>query len=198
LEALGLSITVLIVALVLGYYANCLNFWASNQIRLSNIKKEVNSLYIDQAIKFEPKFLNELAASINSNSIKYKIPRHMIEAIIFCESDYNQNSTSYYYIKRIVIVKHKKNIIYDKIPLAKGLMQVNFAQWKNVFPDESKYYDIVYNINAGTYIFNYLLKKDKGDIIKAICDYNGSSKFNCYANKVMKTYYYLNNLEENE
>ena len=59
---------------------------------------------------------------------------------------------------------------------AQGLLQVIFRIWSKIYniEDTVLLYDIAYNIDIGTSILKHYINKNKGDITKALQNYNGS------------------------
>ncbi len=160
---------------------------------IKKIKKKIDFLYSENGVKLDENLCSDIAKSIMKSSVKYHIEENLIASIIKCESDFNPKATSY-----TVDLKHSRT---NLIPLAMGLMQVNFSKdaWGNVFTNTNQYYDVYYNIGCGSSIFTYLLKAEGGDLIKVLVKYNGGYEINtssnksvfnpysyCYAKKVLK------------
>ena len=65
-----------------------------------------------------------------------------------------------------------------KSSVADGLMQINLDAWKDYFNiDESKIYDIDYNIAIGCKILRHYLDESKGDLSRALYLYNNGYGF---------------------
>ena len=62
--------------------------------------------------------------------------------------------------------------------IADGLMQINLKAWKEYFNiDETKIYDIDYNIRLGCKILRHYLDESKGDLARALYLYNNGYGF---------------------
>jgi soluble lytic murein transglycosylase-like protein len=115
----------------------------------------------------------KITNSVFNQSRKYGFNPYLIMAIIFVESNFNRHAVS-------------KAGAY-------GLMQINYAVWK----DELKinFYKITqvdYNIELGLVILKNYLRETSGDILQALILYNNGYKQNTsnYYKKVIATNFY--------
>jgi soluble lytic murein transglycosylase-like protein len=119
-----------------------------------------------------PEFANITAAVFNL-SLKHGFSPYLTMAIIYVESRFNRRAVS------------KVGAI--------GLMQVNYAVWKNELNiDRRRLSQVDYNIELGLTILKGYLRETKGDIIKALLLYNNGYKYanSNYYEKVIATNFY--------
>ncbi len=169
--------------------------------KIKKTKEKIDFLYSENRIRLNENLCSDIAKSIIESSVKYHIEENLITSIIKCESDFNPKATSYTVNLKQIINSDSDKVRTNIIPLAMGLMQVNFSKnaWGDVFTNTNKYYDVCYNISCGSYIFSYLLKMEGNDVVKVLVKYNGGYEihtgnnktiFNsysyCYAKNVLK------------
>lgn len=180
-----------ISGMLFGYYRADIKGYG----KVKKIKSKIDFLYAENGVKLKDNLASEIAKSIIESSAEYHIQENMILAIIKCESDFNPYETSYTTdIKRI-----KETVRTNFIPLAMGLMQVNFTTnaWGNIFTNRNKYYDIHYNVNCGSFIFSYLSKIKENDAFKALVKYNGGYEIHIGNNRTVYnsiSYFYAKNV----
>jgi len=89
----------------------------------------------------------------------------------------NKNKISPYTVLSVIQVESN----FDptaKSSVADGLMQINLSAWKEYFNiDESKIYDIDYNIAIGCKILRHYLDETGGDLPRALYLYNNGYGF---------------------
>jgi|GEM_PF-5984974 soluble lytic murein transglycosylase-like protein len=172
-----------ISGMLFGYYKADITGYG----KVNKIKSKIEFLYCENGVKLKDYLASEIAKSIIESSAAYHIQENMILAIIKCESDFNPYETSYTTDIKRIVDSHKETIRTNFIPLAMGLMQVNFTAgaWGNIFTNRNKYYDIYYNINCGSFIFSYLSKMEENDTFKALVKYNGGYEIHTGNNKTV-------------
>ncbi|MEI6614497.1 MAG: lytic transglycosylase domain-containing protein, partial [Chrysiogenales bacterium] len=115
----------------------------------------------------------KVALAARAQGEKYKIDPFLILSVIQRESYFNPRATSY---------KFKRNydgtIAYDekaqhiKLPLAMGLMQVNYGAWKDELQiDLKRIYEVNYNLELGCRILDHYIQRNPGDLSRALYEY---------------------------
>jgi len=103
---------------------------------------------------------NDLTQAIYNASAKYNVNYNLIIAIIRYESQFFKYAKSYVG--------------------ALGYMQIYLKYWSHLFDKTGKFNDVFFdeynNIDAGTYVLNFYLTKNKGDIMAALLEYNGGKE----------------------
>jgi len=115
----------------------------------------------------------KITGSVFRQSRKYGFNPYLVMAVIFVESNFKRHAVS-------------KAGAY-------GLMQVNYAVWKDALKiDFSKLSQIDYNIELGLIILKNYLHETSGDMLQALIFYNNGYKLagNNYSEKVIATNFY--------
>jgi soluble lytic murein transglycosylase-like protein len=117
--------------------------------------------------------LSQITNSVFSQSRKHGFDPYLVMALIFVESRFNRRAVS-------------KAGAY-------GLMQVNYAVWKDELNiDSHRLTQVDYNIELGLAILKGYLQETGGDIIKALILYNNGYKYTNtgYSEKVLASNFY--------
>ena len=102
---------------------------------------------------------SQVARIVFEKSKEYGFNPYLIMAVIQVESDFQQFAVS----------SHG----------AYGLMQVNYAVWKDVFDiDFNRIFEKRYNIDLGLKILKHYFEKASGNIFRALFHYNNGYKYN--------------------
>jgi soluble lytic murein transglycosylase-like protein len=112
---------------------------------------------------------SEILDSVYKKSIEYGYDTDLILSIIQVESNFKPTAVS-----------HRG---------AYGLMQVNLSVWRNELAiDESKIFDVDYNIGLGVEIFDRYYKESRGNLNRALHLYNNGYLYNnrSYVDKVTR------------
>jgi soluble lytic murein transglycosylase-like protein len=115
----------------------------------------------------------KITDSVFTQSQKFGFNPYLVMAIIFVESNFNRHAVS-------------KAGAY-------GLMQINYAIWKDELKiDLKKITQVDYNIELGLNILKNYLRETSGDILQALILYNNGYKQNnsSYNEKVIATNFY--------
>jgi len=145
---------------------------AVNYERVTKLKKK------DEFIKKHFSKLNpvysEIVNKVWDHSLAQNIDPDLVMAVIEIESSYN-----------IMAVSNKD---------CKGLMQINVKVWKKELKiEESKIFDIDYNIMLGIEILKIYIKKADNNIPLALSFYNGYDP----RNRTIESYYFNKVLSAN-
>jgi soluble lytic murein transglycosylase-like protein len=119
-----------------------------------------------------PEF-SKITDSVFNQSKKYGFNPYLIMAIIYVESNFKRHAVS-------------KAGAY-------GLMQVNYAVWKDELKiNFKKITQVDYNIELGLTILKSYLRETSGDILRALILYNNGYKYtnSTYHEKVIATNFY--------
>jgi len=122
--------------------------------------------------KREPEFSNIVEVVFNK-SRQYGVDPDLVISMIQVESDFRPDAVSN--------------------AGAYGLMQINYAVWKDELAINSKrLFDITYNIDLGVRILKHYLQVARGDVMRALHLYNNGYLFNneSYKHKVTRSIYY--------
>lgn len=154
------------------------------QSRVEKAEKEVATLrtavaetglirYRDSVFrKREPKFSN-IVEVVYHKSRQYGVDPDLVISMIQVESDFRADAVS--------------------TAGAYGLMQINYAVWKDELSINSeRLFDITYNIDLGVRILKHYLQVCRGDVMRALHLYNNGYLFNnqAYKHKVTRSIYY--------
>jgi len=138
--------------------------WEIKRARI--IKKEADIIFQKlEATKIQFPTWAAIAEAVWGYAPEFKLDPMKVMAIIERESYFDPQATSY-----------RDGIDADgnpvKIPLARGLMQINFSVWKkNLKLDESRIHEIRYNIRHGMGILRHYIDYCGGDESKALLMY---------------------------
>jgi soluble lytic murein transglycosylase-like protein len=117
----------------------------------------------------------KITNSVFTLSQKHGFNPYLVTAIIFVESRFNHHAVS------------RKG--------AYGLMQINYAVWKDKLKiNLKKITEVDYNIELGLTILKSYLRETSGDILRALLLYNNGYKYtnSTYNEKVIATNFYKN------
>jgi soluble lytic murein transglycosylase-like protein len=115
----------------------------------------------------------KITAAVFNQSRKHGFNPYLVMAVIFVESRFNRHAVS-------------KAGAY-------GLMQINYAVWKDELQvDFKRITQVDYNIELGLTILKGYLRETRGDIIKALILYNNGYKYanTNYSEKVIASNFY--------
>jgi soluble lytic murein transglycosylase-like protein len=115
----------------------------------------------------------KITNSVFTLSQKHGFNPYLVTAIIFVESRFNHHAVS------------RKG--------AYGLMQINYAVWKDKLKiNLKKITEVDYNIELGLTILKSYLRETSGDILRALLLYNNGYKYtnSTYNEKVIATNFY--------
>jgi hypothetical protein len=141
-------------------------------------------------------FVYQVALAAHEKGEKYKIDPFLILSVIQRESYFNPRATSYK-IKRNFdgTIAFDENAQPIKMPLAMGLMQVNYGVWKDELQiDPERIYEVDYNLDIGCRILLHYLNRNPGDLSKALYEYCSGFMADgnfAYPARVMSSNYFL-------
>ncbi len=140
--------------------------YKAKSITLAKLEKKERlkvQVYIKKSFRTIPKSTAKLIAeSTTMLARKYDIPSSVIVGMMKVESNFNPSAVS---------SKH-----------ARGLMQVRWSIWKKVLgerldmQEEFDLHNIKEGMEAGVIILKHYLKKNKGDVSRALYDYVGKNR----------------------
>ncbi|HDP95719.1 MAG TPA: lytic transglycosylase domain-containing protein [Candidatus Aminicenantes bacterium] len=183
---MAMAMAVLFSALVDVAHANESNHLKAQALsaRMQKAEKELTALrstvaqtglirYRDGVFrKREPEFAN-IVEVVYHKCRQYGVDPDLVISMIQVESDFRPNAVSN--------------------AGAYGLMQINYAVWKNELAINSKrLFEITYNIDLGVRILKHYLQVARGDVMRALHLYNNGYLFNneAYKHKVTRSLYY--------
>jgi soluble lytic murein transglycosylase-like protein len=110
--------------------------------------------------------VEKIALNANELSKKHNVDFSLVVAVIETESSFNPKA------------KYKGNV---------GLMQISYSTWKKHFGIEriDTLYKVEYNIDLGIRILKRYIKKNNGDVKRALRMYNGNAN-KSYVQKVFR------------
>lgn len=117
---------------------------------------------------------NEMLRLVHRESKRNKLDPELVLSVIHVESLFNPYAVSYVG--------------------AQGLMQIMPFWREEIGHADDSYFHMETNIRYGTFILAWYLKKEKGNVTRALARYNGSLGSNRYPNKVYRALdkYYTN------
>ncbi len=124
------------------------------------VKKKVEFYqFAENVYKLKYPNFSQVAGIVFEKSKEYGFNPYLVMAVIQVESDFQQFAVS--------------------SRGAYGLMQVNYAVWKDVFDiDFNRIFEKRYNIDLGLKILKYYFEKASGNIFRALFHYNNGYKYN--------------------
>jgi hypothetical protein len=135
---------------------------------IANDQARVN--YLIDIFQMTAPTVYESAIECWKSGARYSINPYLGMAVIHRESFFNPNAMSY---RPKVNQDDEKE---ERIPIAYGLMQINYRVWKNELGiDIEKIFNTPYNIDLGFRILKTYIKKHEGNISAALYDYYGGS-----------------------
>jgi soluble lytic murein transglycosylase-like protein len=130
-------------------------------------------LFQENVYRLQTPEFAKITNSVFSMSQKHGFDPYLVMAIIYVESNFKRHAVS-------------KAGAY-------GLMQVNYAVWKDELKiNFKKLTQVDYNIELGLIILKSYLRETSGDILQALILYNNGYKFasSNYSEKVIATNFY--------
>ncbi len=138
------------------------------------LEKTEELYFKDNAFRISYPVVSKIFSSVFQKSKKYNIDPFIVLALIQVESSFKPNAVS--------------------SAGAYGLMQVNYAVWKDELKiNFNKIFDIDYNIELGIKIFKHYLKVNNNNLLKAFFMYNNGYKYDNkeYPFKVLASNFFL-------
>jgi soluble lytic murein transglycosylase-like protein len=147
----------------------------NNRVSLlqSEVRKSDFYSYMENMFRLEYPAYSKVVDIVYKKSKAYNFNPYLVMAIIQVESEFNPFAVSH--------------------AGAYGLMQINYAVWKNKLNiDFQKIFDIEYNIDLGLRILKQYYEEAGKDILLALHLYNNGYKYNNteYSGKVVSTIFY--------
>lgn len=175
-----------ILALVMSQLMN--GFVYANEIS-ADTKTELRSLLLN-AIKesdsFEDRFSAEVWLVDMSNRLKKKVPAADKRLKLLRQIHFEATRAELYPELVLAVIDVESN--FNRFAISKagaqGLMQVMPFWLKEIGKPNDNLFDVRTNLRMGCTILKYYLKKEKGDLTRALARYNGSLGRYRYTNKV--------------
>ena len=183
------SLLVLTASLLLGMSASFANETALTNKSSSN---EELRLLLQQAIKdsesFNDRFDAEVWLTDMSNRLKKKIKQPEKRLTLLRQIHHESSRAGLHPELVLAVIDVESN--FDRFAIssagAQGLMQVMPFWLKEIGKPRDSLFNIRTNLRMGCTILKYYLKKEKGDLTRALARYNGSLGRYKYPNKVFK------------
>ena len=183
------SLLVLTASILLGMSASFANETALTNKSSSN---EELRLLLQQAIKdsesFNDRFDAEVWLTDMSNRLKKKIKQPEKRLTLLRQIHHESSRAGLHPELVLAVIDVESN--FDRFAIssagAQGLMQVMPFWLKEIGKPRDSLFNIRTNLRMGCTILKYYLKKEKGDLTRALARYNGSLGRYKYPNKVFK------------
>jgi soluble lytic murein transglycosylase-like protein len=138
----------------------------------------------------------KVALAARAQGEKYKIDPFLILSLIERESYFNPRATSYKFKRNIDgTIAYDENSQPIKLPLAMGLMQVNYAVWKDELQiDPERIYEVDYNLELGCRILAHYMQRNPNDLSRVLYEYCSGFMADgnfAYPARVMSSNYFL-------
>lgn len=152
--------------------------------------------YLQSVFEAYDSLVYQVALAVREKGEKYKIDPFLILAVIQRESYFNPRATSYH-LKRSFdgTIAYDENAQPIKLPLAMGLMQVNYGAWKDELKiDPERIYEVDYNLELGCQILSHYLQRNPNDLSRALYEYCSGFMADgnfAYPARVMSSSYFL-------
>lgn len=129
--------------------------------------------YIQSVFEAYDGLVYNVALAARAQGEKYKIDPFLILSVIQRESLFNPRATSYKFKRNIDgTIAFDENAQPIKLPLAMGLMQVNYGVWKDELQiDPERIYEVDYNLDLGCRILFHYIQRNPGDLSRALYEY---------------------------
>ena len=146
---------------------------------------------LQQAIESSDSFKDRFAAEVwlvdMSKRLKKLLPEKK-ERIELLKSVHREATRSNLHPELVLAVIHIESR-FDRYAIsragAQGLMQVMPFWLKEIGHPDDNLIDLKTNLRMGCTILKYYLDKEKGDLVKALARYNGSTGRRIYSDKVL-------------
>ena len=183
------SFIILVSSLLLGMaqtFANdntlAKNLSTNNELRL----------LLQQAVKDSDSFTDRFDAEVwlidMSNRLKKKIKQPEKRLTLLRQIHHEANRANLHPELVLAVIDVESN--FDRFAISKagaqGLMQVMPFWLKEIGQPRDSLFNVRTNLRMGCTILKYYLKKEKGDLTRALARYNGSLGRYKYPNKVFK------------
>ena len=183
------SLLVLTASLLLGMTASFANETTLTNKSSSN---EELRLLLQQAIKdsesFNDRFDAEVWLTDMSNRLKKKIKQPEKRLTLLRQIHHESSRAGLHPELVLAVIDVESN--FDRFAIssagAQGLMQVMPFWLKEIGKPRDSLFNVRTNLRMGCTILKYYLKKEKGDLTRALARYNGSLGRYKYPNKVFK------------
>lgn len=149
-------------------------------------------LLLQQAVKDSDSFTDRFDAEVwlidMSNRLKKKIKQPEKRLKLLRQIHHEANRANLYPELVLAVIDVESN--FDRFAISKagaqGLMQVMPFWLKEIGQPRDSLFNVRTNLRMGCTILKYYLKKEKGDLTRALARYNGSLGRYKYPNKVFK------------
>ena len=149
-------------------------------------------LLLQQAVKDSDSFTDRFDAEVwlidMSNRLKKKIKQPEKRLTLLRQIHHEANRANLHPELVLAVIDVESN--FDRFAISKagaqGLMQVMPFWLKEIGQPRDSLFNIRTNLRMGCTILKYYLKKEKGDLTRALARYNGSLGRYKYPNKVFK------------
>ena len=183
------SLLVLIAGILLGVTPSFAN--ETNLTNKSSSNEELR-LLLQQAIKdsdsFNDRFDAEVWLTDMSNRLKKKIKQPEKRLTLLRQIHHESSRAGLHPELVLAVIDVESN--FDRFAIssagAQGLMQVMPFWLKEIGKPRDSLFNVKTNLRMGCTILKYYLKKEKGDLTRALARYNGSLGRYKYPNKVFK------------
>ena len=149
-------------------------------------------LLLQQAVKDSDSFTDRFDAEVwlidMSNRLKKKIKQPEKRLTLLRQIHHEANRANLHPELVLAVIDVESN--FDRFAISKagaqGLMQVMPFWLKEIGQPRDSLFNVRTNLRMGCTILKYYLKKEKGDLTRALARYNGSLGRYKYPNKVFK------------
>ena len=181
-----LKIAVALLGISLVIYSNA---YADN---MSPETRNELRILLQQAIKdsdsFEDRYDAEVWLVDMSSRLSDKIPDDEKRLKLLRQIHYEATRAKLYPELVLAVINVESN--FNRFAISKagalGLMQVMPFWLKEIGKPKDNLFDVRTNLRMGCTILKYYLKKEKGDLTRALARYNGSLGSYRYTNKIFK------------
>ena len=167
-------------------------FAKETQVREKFSKNDELRLVLQQAVNdsesFEDRFDAEVWLTDMSNRLKKKIPQAEKRLNLLRQIHHEARKANLHPELVLAVIDVESN--FDRFAISKagaqGLMQVMPFWLKEIGKPRDSLFNVRTNLRMGCTILKHYLKKEKGDLTRALARYNGSLGRYKYPNKVFK------------
>ena len=174
--------------LLAGLLCACTNAWAATQERPDEDMREVLLEAVNSSDSFIDRFDAEVWLTDMSRRLQSRVKDHDERLYILKQVHYESTRAGLDPELVLALINVESN--FDRFAIssagAQGLMQIMPFWLDEIGRPDDNLFDIATNLRFGCTILNIYLKRERGDMRKALARYNGSVGKNWYPARIYK------------
>ena len=178
----------LLLTLLTSFFVSCASFATENKLSTDNELRDLLQQAITDSASFNDRFEAEVWLVDMSNRLAKKVPTAEKRLTLLLQIHHEARRADLHPELVLAVIDVESN--FNRFAISKagaqGLMQVMPFWLKEIGQPRDSLFNIRTNLRMGCTILKYYLKKEKGDLTRALARYNGSLGRYKYPNKVFK------------